>query len=159
MKTTTVVKTPPIVVLVFAVATPRELTAALDEVAQPLQFTNSDPVEWCFPSTEKVRVSIRLDEGVLQTYREDERERIFALVGKQPSAVLKLALHWRIPQEGHYATRVLVEHLLGRFYGVADDRSGEDSIWTIEQIRNTKDGMSFPDKADVRIVQTYSGDG
>jgi hypothetical protein len=42
------------------------------------------------------------------------------------------------------------------FYGIADDRSGEDSIWNIEEIRNTKHGVEFPEKADMQILDVTS---
>ena len=155
-KQLTTIRRPPTVVLFFAGATAHNLIAALNEVSEPLQFTSLDPVEWYFPSNSYWRVSVRFDDEIFATYMEQEKELIYAGVGRTPSAILKLTLDRHSLEEARKAAKTLVEHLLGMFYGIADDRSGEDSIWNIEEIRNTKHGVEFPEKADIRILQVIS---
>jgi hypothetical protein len=156
VKQVTVIRRPPTVVLFFAGATAHNLIAALNEVSEPLQFTSLDPVEWYFPSNSCWRVLVRFDDEIFATYAEQEKELIYAGVGRTPSAILKLTLDWRSLEEARKAAKTLVEHLLGMFYGIADDRSGEESIWNIEEIRNTKHGVEFPEKADMQILHVIS---
>ena len=98
---------------------------------------------------------VRFDDDILATYTVQEKELIYAGVGRNPSAILKLTLDWHSLEEARKGAKTLVEHLLGMFYGIADDRSGEDSIWNIEEIRNTKDGVEFPEKADMQTLQSF----
>jgi hypothetical protein len=122
--------------------------AALNEVSEPFQLTSLDAVEWYFPSNSEWRVMVRFDNEILATYTEEEKELVYAEVGKAPSAILTLTLHWHSLDEARKAAKTLVEHLLGIFYGVADDHSGKDSIWRLDDIRHTKRGEEFPAKAD-----------
>ena len=156
MKQVTVIRRPPTVVLFFAGATAHNLIAALNEVSEPLQCTTLDPVEWYFPSNSSWHVSVRFDDEILATYTEQEKELIYARVGRTPSAILKLTLDKHSLEEARKTTKTLVEHLLGIFYGIADDHSGEDSIWSIEEIRNTKHGIEFPEKVDMQILHVTS---
>jgi len=99
---------------------------------------------------------VRFDDEILATYKEQEKELIYAGVGRTPSAILQLTLDWHSLEEGRKAAKTLVEHLLGMFYGIADDDSGEDSIWNIEEIRNTKHGVEFPEKAAMQHLHVIS---
>lgn len=136
----------PMLVMFFTEATPRELMIALDGVAEHFQMMNSDPVEWYFPAGGKHwRVLMRFDDKTLAGYTEDERELIHAEVGSSPSGILTLTLNLREMDEACDAAKMLVVHLLGMFYGIVDDRFGDDSIWNIEQIRRTKGGVGFLD--------------
>lgn len=141
------------VFLLFAAAPVRDLMSALDEVAKPFQVTNLDPVEWYFPSNENWRVLARFDDEALETFTENERELIYAGAGKTPSAILNLTLNDRLLHDARKATKTLVEHLLGMFYGIADDRSGEDSIWNLEEIRSSKHGVEFLENAGTQILR------
>lgn len=130
--------------------------AVLNEVAEPLQLTSLDPIEWYFPNNREWRVVGRFDNEIFASYTEEEKELVHAEVGRTPSVVLRLTLDWDALEEARKAAKTLVEHLLGIFYGIADDRSGEDSIWHLDEIRNTKNGEEFPEKADVQVVRLIS---
>ena len=58
----------------------------LDEVAEPCHVMNS--VEWYFPRNEDWRVLVYFDPGIVEEYTENERELVYAEVGRVPSAVL-----------------------------------------------------------------------
>jgi hypothetical protein len=133
---------PPTIVLYFSRATMSELMAALDEVAEPCHVMNS--VEWYFPRNENWRLQVHFDPGILEEYTEHERELVYAEVGRAPSAVLTLVLNNRFPDEAGKAAKMLAQHLLAMFYGIADDRSGKESIWKLDEIRNSKGGVKFP---------------
>lgn len=133
---------PPTIVLLFSRATEAELIAALDQVAEPCHVMNS--VDWYFPRNEDWRLQVHCDPGILEGYTENERERVHAEVGRAPSAVLTLILNAYFPDEAGEAAKMLAQHLLAMFYGIADDRSGEESIWKLEEIRNSKHGVEFP---------------
>lgn len=132
----------PSITLAFAEVTQWEIMLALDEVAEHFQLTNSDPVEWHFPQSQCWRVKAHFDEDALASYSEDEKALVHAEVGP-PAAVITLTLHLNVINDAVDAARTLVLHLLGKFHGVVDDRSGKDSIWTIDQVRNTKCGIEF----------------
>jgi hypothetical protein len=133
----------PTLVLFFSEATLWDLAAALDEVAERFQIASFDSVDWFFPDSGHWRVLARFDEKVLESYTENQRELVRAEVGAAPSAVLSLTLNHRMMDDACDAAKTLVVHLLGKFYGIVDDRCGEDSIWNIEQIRKTKRGVEF----------------
>jgi hypothetical protein len=132
---------PPTIVLYFSRATMSELMAALDEVAEPCHVMNS--VEWYFPTNEDWRLLVHFDPGIVEEYTENERELLYAEVGRAPSAVLILVLNNRFPDEAGKAAKMLAQHLLAMFYGIADDRSGKESIWNLDEIRNSKGGVEF----------------
>jgi hypothetical protein len=133
---------PPTIVLYFSRATVSELMTMLDEVAEPCHVMNS--VQWYFPRNEDWRVLVYFDPGIVEEYTENERELVYAEVGRAPSAVLTLILNTRFHDEPGKAAKMLAQHLLGMFYGIADDRSGDESIWNLEEIRNSKHGVEFP---------------
>ncbi len=133
---------PPIIVLHFSRATISELMAALDEVAEPCHVMNS--VEWYFPRNEDWRLQMHFDPDIVEEYTENERELVYAEVGRAPSAVLTLVLNTRFPDEAGKAAKMLCQHLLAMFYGIADNRSGDESIWKLEEIQNSKHGVEFP---------------
>jgi hypothetical protein len=144
-------QSPPIIVLCFSQATEVELLAALDEVAEPCHVVNS--VQWYFPGNEDWRVLLHLDPSMLDEYTEDERELVYAEVGSAPSAVLTLVLNTGFPGEARKAAKMLAQHLLAMFYGIADDRSGEESIWNLEEIQNSKHGVQFPDNVTSKALR------
>ena len=150
MQQLTYIQRPPTIILFFAEATVRNIMRALDEITLPNQVTNLDPVEWYFPSDHTWHVLARFDSGALETYTEEQRELVCAVVGRAPSAILNLTLNSRLLEEARQSAKALVEHLLGMFYGIADDRSNEDSIWNIEEIRNSKRGIRFLDHVAVQ---------
>ncbi len=136
----------PRLILFFPEATLWDIMAALDEVAEQFQITNLDPVEWYFPDNEHWRVLARFDDKALGNYTDKERELVHAEVGAVPSTILSLTLNYSMTNEACDAAKTLVVHLLGKFYGIVDDRSGEDSIWNIEEIRHKKRGIEFLDR-------------
>lgn len=135
----------PTVVLFFAEATEWDVASALDEIAEPFQLTNADPVWWYFPSSEDWRVRVRSDDNALERCTAAERDNVHAAVGRVPACVLNLTLHFRRVGEACDAAKIVALHLLARFYGVADERCGNDPVWYLEDIRNTKNGVRFLD--------------
>lgn len=135
----------PTVGLFFSEATVWKIIAALDEVAEQFQLTNSDSVEWLFPTSEHWRVRVRFDDKALENCTENEKELVLAQVGTAPSARLNLVLNLWALDDACDAAKILIVHLLGKFHGIVDDGSSEDSIWSIEQIRDTKRGVEFLD--------------
>ena len=133
---------PPTIVLYFSRTTISELMAALDEVAEPCHVMNS--VEWYFPRNEDWRLQVHFDPGIVEEYSENERELVYEEVGRAPSAILALVLNTRFPDEAGKAAKMLAQHLLAMFYGIADERTGEESIWNLEEIQNSKHGVEFP---------------
>jgi hypothetical protein len=91
-------------------------------------------------------LKVHFDPGIVEEYTENERELVYAEVGRAPSAVLTFGLNTRIPDEAGRAAKMLAQHLLTMFYGIADNRSGEESIWNLEEIQNSKHGVEFPGK-------------
>jgi len=133
---------PPTIVLYFSRATVSELMTALDEVTETCHVMNS--VEWYFPRNKDWRLQVHFDPGIVEEYTENERELVYAEVGRAPSAVLTLVLNTRFPGEARKAAKMLSQHLLAMFHGIADNRSSDDSIWNLEEIRNSKHGVEFP---------------
>ena len=145
---------PPIIVLYFSRATMPELMAALDEVAEPCHVMNS--VAWYFPGNEDWRLQVHFTPSIVEEYTENERELVYAEVGRAPSAVFALILNTRFPDEAGKAAKMLAQHLLAMFYGIADNRAGDESIWNLEEIRNSKHGVEFPGKV---APQTFRRSG
>jgi hypothetical protein len=135
----------PTVVLFFAEATEWDVASALDEIAEPFQLTNSDPVWWYFPSSEDWRVRAHFQDNDLEGCTAAEREHVHAAVGRVPACVLNLTMHCRRVSEACDAASILTLHLLARFYGAADERRGNDPVWYLEDIRNTRNGVRFLD--------------
>ena len=101
-------------------------------------------VEWYFPRNEDWRLQVPFNPGIVEEYTENERELVCAEVGRAPSAVLTLRLNTRFSDEAGKAAKMLAQHLLAMFYGIADNRSGEEPIWNLEEIQNSKHGVEFP---------------
>ncbi len=141
----TQIRRAPTITVFFSEATPWNVAAALDEVAERFQLTSSDAVEWRFPASENWRVIARLHDTNMDCGAASERELIRAEVGAAPSAAVNLVLYRRTISQACDAARILVAHLLERFHGIVDDRCSEDPIWSIEEIRRTKRGTEFMD--------------
>jgi len=135
----------PRVVLLFAKASPEDISSSLTEVAEEFQLANTDPMQWFFPTVDDWRVFASFDERLFSQYRGAKRELTRAAVGKSPAAVLAITLHSRLLAQACDAATILVTHLLGKFYGIADECCGKDPLWYLEQIRDTKRGVRFLD--------------
>jgi predicted nucleotidyltransferase len=93
--------------------------------------------------TSDVDVLVDLDDKALEIYTEKEREAVRAEVGVAPSVILRLTLSLHVLDEACDAAKMLVLHILGRFEGVVDERSGEGGIWNAKEIHTGKAGVEF----------------
>jgi heme-degrading monooxygenase HmoA len=150
----------PMVMLFCAAAAPSDVKAALDEIAEAFQVSGSDPVEWHFPSTDGCRVIASVNDKVPDDYAPAQRELVHAEVGV-PSAVVTLILNRRPLNEACDGAKSLAVHLLGKFYGVADDCSGDDRIWNLGELRDATRQIKFLDcyrenrRGVIEIIWTY----